>query len=842
MCGRQIKLFFHKSFCEAYNNRELTMKFLFSLTLILFLIPALQAQQVINNILLPDSLGSMPDGAYSCVYNEANNCIYVGGQDAVFVLDGATDQKIARIPVTGSVTNMLWIPGENKIFCAQYDDAKVTVIDGASNSVVTTIPVGIYPICLVYNATNNKVYCANKHSRDITVIDAASNSVITTMLFPDEACDMVWRAIDNTLWCVGGEWYYNYYGDTNIPWYGNQFANWDISAIVWNATDNKIYTSDWASNSVNGSITVGDKPVDLVWNATGDKVYCANYSSDDVSVIDGVTNNVIATIPAGDAPAGLCWNSVDNKVYCLNSGSANITVIDGVSDTVITTVQVRSINFSYSSSTKPHLAINSLKDKLYFPQENEREVRVIDGSSNNILEDVRLGTSPWALVWNTASDKLYSINHGRNSSSGGGGSISIIDGVNQAPLTTLTVGSHPSGVVWNSTNNTVYCANRGSDNVSVIDGISDQIIDTIAVGGQPNAILLNATSNKIYTANSSGNSVSIIDGATHTLLTTVPAGIGPWALTLNSTNNKIYCSNRGSQNVTVIDGFSNSVIATIPVYGGPKSILWNATSNKIYSAGGSTVSIIDGVMDTVITNVSTGYVDLINLTWNATNNKVYCGGEFEYIAIIDGESNQITNTILIESTYHHILDLFWNSLDNRLYCFALDYGVPSYQRPGKLFVIDGVTDSIITRLSLPGGRYESLGYYTPPGFFAVDMQHNRIFLANFYDGSISVIDPTATGIIPEPLSEVPERFLLQQNYPNPFNPSTVISWQLAVGNQVKLTVYNITGQRVAILVNERQPAGSHSVKFDASGLASGVYLYRLEAGGFVENRKMVLMR
>lgn len=818
------------------------MKCLFNLALILFLISALQAQQVINNIILPDSLGSMSDGAFCCVYNEANNCIYVGGQDAVFVLDGATDQKIARIPVTGRVTSMLWIPGENKIFCAHYNGAKVTVIDGASNSVITTVPVGVYPICLEYNATNNKVYCANKHSRDITVIDAAGNSVITTMLFPDEPRDMVWNATDNELYCVGGEWIYSYYGDTNIPHNSYESANSDFSALVWNATDNKTYYSDWANDNVNLHIMVGDKPTDLVWNATSDKVYSANYGSDDVSVIDGVTNNVIATIPAGDAPCGLCWNSVDNKVYCLNDSSNDITIIDGVSNTVITTVQVKDINFSYSSSsTKPHLALNTMNDKLYFPQENEREVRVIDGSSNNILEDIRLGVSPWALAWNATSNKLYSINTGRNytGAGGGGGSISIIDGVNQAPLTTLTVGSRPSGVVWNSTNNTVYCANRGSDNISVIDGISDQIIDTIAVGGHPNAILWNATSNKIYTANSSGNSVSIIDGATHTLLTTVAAGTSPWALTRNSTNNKIYCSNRSSSNVTVIDGFSNSVIATIPVYGGPRSILWNATSNKIYSAGGYTVSIIDGVMDTVITNVPTGYLDLINLTWNVTNNKVYCAAEHEYITIIDGENNQIINTIWLDFGSDKILDLFWNSLDNRLYCFALEYG--TYPLLGKLFVIDGVTDSIITKLSLPDGGSFSL-FSTPPGFFAADMQHNRIFLANFYDGSISVIDPTATGIISGPLTEVPEKFLLQQNYPNPFNPSTVISWQLAVGSPVKLTVYNVTGQRVAILVNERQPAGTHSVQFDASGLASGVYLYRLEAGGFVENRKMVLMR
>jgi C1A family cysteine protease len=83
---------------------------------------------------------------------------------------------------------------------------------------------------------------------------------------------------------------------------------------------------------------------------------------------------------------------------------------------------------------------------------------------------------------------------------------------------------------------------------------------------------------------------------------------------------------------------------------------------------------------------------------------------------------------------------------------------------------------------------------------------------------------------------------LEQNYPNPFNPTTVISWQLAVSSTVKLTVYNLAGQTVAILVDERQPGGSHAIEFNASGLASGVYLYKLEADEYMEIRKMILMK
>ena len=832
------------------------MNKIFAITLILLFLHALPAQQVINNIILPDSMGGMPDGAFCCVYNEANNTIYIGGQDFVFVLDGVINQKIARIPVSGRVTSILWVPGENKIFCAHYHDAKVTVIDCTTNSVIATLIVGIHPIGLEYNPTDNKVYCANKHSRDIDVIDASTNSSITTMMFPDEPWDMLYQAIgdewlrDNVIWCAGGQSYGLFYGSTNLPGYqaGNQNA--DYSAVALDTTDHKTYFSDRAHDRVEIFSTnstncwVGDQPIALVWNATSNRVYCANYGSDNINVIDGVGNNVVATIPAGDGPVELCWNSLGNKIYCLNSESNDITVINGITNTVITTVPAKIIDtLDNYNGVKPHLAVNSQNNKLYFPQQFYREVRIIDGSSNNVIEDVRLGASPWSLTWNSTSSKLYSIN--RNSGAYPvPGSISIIDGVSQRPITTLTAGIAPSAVVWNSTNNTIYCANSYSNDVRVIDGFSDQLIDTIAVGGGPGFILWNSTSNKIYTTNASGNSVSIIDGATHTFLTTVPAGSIPTALAWNSINNKVYCTNFGSNNITVIDGFSNIAIATIPVGQYPTSLVWNATNNQIYCVNSGypgALSIIDGLMDTVITNLSIDYID--NLVWNETENKVYCSEYGNNIIVIDGASNQIADTIRLGGGNQINVDQFWNDQDNRLYCYTTESigSYPSYQYMGRLFVVDGASDSVLTVMFLDE-NYIGSSIFERPELFAFDAQRNRIFLADYSNCWISVIDPTATGIVSEPLVEVPERFLLQQNYPNPFNPSTTISWQLAVGSQVKLTVYNVTGEKIAILVNERQPAGSHSVRFDASGLASGVYLYRLETDQFVETKKMVLMR
>jgi uncharacterized repeat protein (TIGR01451 family) len=93
-----------------------------------------------------------------------------------------------------------------------------------------------------------------------------------------------------------------------------------------------------------------------------------------------------------------------------------------------------------------------------------------------------------------------------------------------------------------------------------------------------------------------------------------------------------------------------------------------------------------------------------------------------------------------------------------------------------------------------------------------------------------------------PQADLPREFTLRQNYPNPFNPVTTISYDLPEAVQVRLEVFNMLGQRVATLINERQPAGEYQHSFDASALSSGTYLYRLRAGEYTESRKMMLVK
>jgi hypothetical protein len=88
----------------------------------------------------------------------------------------------------------------------------------------------------------------------------------------------------------------------------------------------------------------------------------------------------------------------------------------------------------------------------------------------------------------------------------------------------------------------------------------------------------------------------------------------------------------------------------------------------------------------------------------------------------------------------------------------------------------------------------------------------------------------------------PSEYALYQNYPNPFNPTTNIEYEIPAAGFVTLKVYNMLGQEVATVVNEERDAGSYQVQFDGTGLSSGVYFYRIQAGDFVDAKKLLLIK
>jgi photosystem II stability/assembly factor-like uncharacterized protein/endonuclease/exonuclease/phosphatase family metal-dependent hydrolase len=144
-----------------------------------------------------------------------------------------------------------------------------------------------------------------------------------------------------------------------------------------------------------------------------------------------------------------------------------------------------------------------------------------------------------------------------------------------------------------------------------------------------------------------------------------------------------------------------------------------------------------------------------------------------------------------------------------------------------------------------------------PQFSGVTEVLNSVYFANsnvgFITGSGGIILNTTNGGVASigddliPGSKVAGHFQLFQNYPNPFNPETVIGYQIPTVSEVQLSIFNLLGQRVRLLVNKRQLAGRYQVSWvgrDDSGrqLSSGIYIYRLQAGGFMQSRKLLLLK
>ncbi|MGE5682411.1 MAG: T9SS type A sorting domain-containing protein, partial [Bacillota bacterium] len=113
-----------------------------------------------------------------------------------------------------------------------------------------------------------------------------------------------------------------------------------------------------------------------------------------------------------------------------------------------------------------------------------------------------------------------------------------------------------------------------------------------------------------------------------------------------------------------------------------------------------------------------------------------------------------------------------------------------------------------------------------------------------YWALLNFVNTIPTGVKDERLGNmVPAKFALEQNYPNPFNPTTTIRFDVAKNGPVTLRVYNIVGQLVGTLINSRQfSPGKYEVTWNASSLASGMYIYTLEADGVMITRKMMLLK
>jgi YVTN family beta-propeller protein len=236
--------------------------------------------------------------------------------------------------------------------------------------------------------------------------------------------------------------------------------------------------------------------------------------------------------------------------------------------------------------------------------------------------------------------------------------------------------------------------------------------------------------------------------------TTIPVGSGPIALVYNPINNKVYCANNGNHNVTIINGLLNSVIRTVATGYNPSAILFNPANNKVYCANqtSNTVTVIDGVTDSVIKQIAVG-AQPHKLIYTSYNNKIYCANSYDLnVSVIDGFTDSVIKTLPIGTGWRSGPSAFaYNNINNKIYISYWEgYHSP---HPGKVAIFDCITDSLITTAAV-GEVPQALVY---------DSTDNKIFCANNWSNTVTIID----GIIDMPVGMVPVGY---DPYALEFNP------------------------------------------------------------------------
>ena len=152
-------------------------------------------------------------------------------------------------------------------------------------------------------------------------------------------------------------------------------------------------------------------------------------------------------------------------------------------------------------------------------------------------------------------------------------------------------------------------------------------------------------------------------------------------------------------------------------------------------------------------------------------------------------------------------------------------------------------DSLAVNISTDGGATYSNIFNKGGYVLATSLATTLPFVPATASDWKTVVIPM-TGIIPpgNPSVVVPNAYELMQNYPNPFNPRTTIAYKIPYDVNVTIKIYDVLGKEIAVPVNKKQTAGSYRFEFDGSGLSSGIYFYRITAGGFSDVKKMALIR
>jgi YVTN family beta-propeller protein len=311
-------------------------------------------------------------------------------------------------------------------------------------------------------------------------------------------------------------------------------------------------------------------------NVAGLDAYVANDSSDSVSVVDTATNSVLGTIPVGDSPVDVVVNVAGTYAYVSNESSGTVSVISTAANSVVSTINV---------GTQPNVITAAGNDVFVsFGGSSDPEVMVIDATTNLEVGSVPASEYLNGLATNEAGTLAYDTD--------GGNSVSVLDVATGEVVATIPTGAGASSLVSNPQGTRLYVVNTQSGTVSVINTSSNTVSATIAVGSDPSGVAINPSGTAVYienTVSGVGPAVSVINTSSNTVVTniSVPEITSPAQLQANPSGSALYALDESDSSVSVIDTSTNTLQTSIQVGAVPDAIAFNfpAVSYTLSSAG-----------------------------------------------------------------------------------------------------------------------------------------------------------------------------------------------------------------------------------------------------------------
>ncbi len=617
--------------------------------------------QRIARIAVPSEVGSLE-------YNATDNKIYAASfvDSGLTVIDGSADTVLRQLWLKSKVTGLHWEQALDKLYCGHGGDSTISVLNASADTVTSTIRTPCAPKVYLSSSEFGKLYCGNSNSQHLAVIDYTADTVVKDLSLGNHTAAMCFDSTRQRVFSVGGRGVsaVDAAGDSVIIARQILTGNQNNRDVALGANGAKLYCDIEDSLIVLDPVTLdrtggvrigGGYPSFMCRDPGTDRLFCVDGRNDRVSVVDCATDSISASLRTGIVPLALCFDSDASKAFCVNSGSDDVTVIDCVTDSVVALTAV--------GSRPTSLYYHRTRGELYCADSTDGLVSVISGQENRVVKNVWVGYGVTGLCPIADGAKLYCLVPSESA-------VAAIDCATDSVVARIRMDTVPLYLCYVPQHNRLYCgivlSNTGS--LAVIDCASDSVVMRLSLQRPPRSLTYNSVDDRLYCGAGEFSDVEVISCASDSSLGLVTGVRSQISSFYSASYNKLYfpCSIR----LNVVDGAADTVLAVKTALEGnvEGSMCLSTAQSKLYvpffwEAIGSML-IIDVATDSLLKTMAAESSWAV--CYDSINNKVYVsdGGNFGAVKVIDCVSDLVTTRIPVGLTPHAIA---WNPNENRTY-------------------------------------------------------------------------------------------------------------------------------------------------------------------------------